>query len=532
MRGYLLLMIALVVQAAGCTGATPKVSISDPQVYTMRQVLEAQRSVDAAVSLRAALHRNFLRSQDARHDPRLVADLRLDNTQRSSEQMNQLTALLRADLTLATANLASASPQTRPAFESVKKFVATTRPALTADSPFDQLDRVTDFYTALLLKSLQNQRPDGRTRASMLPLMNPPGGRHRVLLLCMQTHLDPGTRRSHYAGVRVNVVSVLDEHGEPIPPKHLKETLKAEEKLEASKSSVQILRVHPTRFYDLDDTNYQSGIDEATEFGAHVPGGTVAADVERRERSVSDQHRKFLSRIPKQASFVSANDKLFGWNFYPSNLQLQRRGMLSMITEALLGRPGNFDVYPTLEGGARDAAVFVLVPSEARYLNLRIGYLYASWSGAETLHPRFFQDMVEGRIPAEPTSVKGRDVIVPLPPDDDPDGSIEAKLADASNSKSPQLPSEAKLISFGVPSSLMMPASETGAVFLVDQNGTVVWVAPASTVNAGRPVMSAFPSVDEQLDHSLAYTLYHVPAAGAPRGAERAENVTKTIPGQ
>lgn len=444
MRPAFWVMIALsiigVSALPGCSAGVPVASISDPQVYTLDEIVLAEKqlanssgpSATSSCFISDAISRNFLQVGSPNNSQLLPADRMLMGVQRSSALLSQVQSLskLRISAQLAANGNSDqvASDTVAPTMPFVLPGASTTaQPAdeiptapPPGDSPFDRLNRVSDFYIALLIKHLQashtpwstkTQQPVGPTSYSTFASdrFHDAASDHVKLMMCMQTHLDPGTRQSYSAGVLVQVLAVLDDDAKPIivRPLHAEanqakadaDTLKGVATLERlSRQSVQILHVHPTSTYDLDETNYAQTLETAMRLSADITAPNVGANAQKDTQTRSRLAREFLSRVAKQASYVSANEKIFGWNFYPSNLQIRKRGLFQLAMSSLVGDSESYDVDSTLEGGARDCAVFISVPTNARYLKLAIGYRYATLSGSQVFQPQFIGDLLTGRF--------------------------------------------------------------------------------------------------------------------------------------
>ena len=288
------------------------------------------------------------------------------------------------------------------------------------DSPFDTLDRVTDLYLTYMIKLLKRY-PDSRTsvvpKSPVTPLKPGESKEHfdyrkavadmadkqdeeedgrinadqanldRVLVLVFQAHLHPGTQPNRMAGVRVKVVgaTVTGNDFDKLPERWqimMKRTYDDEalirpwferteertRRLDAAKqaSLVRILHVHPTRNYDVDRVSYAEMLTQTLGIylaaAAPVGQGDMKGYIDRQAVLETQERSKFLSHISKNVSFANASTHEFGWNFYPSNLEVVRVTGPRKFFGWLIGTPREFDLYSYLEGGARDCAVVVVVP--------------------------------------------------------------------------------------------------------------------------------------------------------------------------
>jgi len=266
--------------------------------------------------------------------------------------------------------------------------LATLRPKLVdlvADSPFDRMDRANDFYNAYLLKSL---RSFGDSRAIQpyldgmeandiekklfdefdvvdIEAPNPP----RLLLVAFQVHVHPGTRPNYMVGLRLKVTGGKREGGATICP-----------------NDVKIMQLHPTRAYDIDDQLFLERINTAlgASLSGSLPQNTASAALEWEERKKSEVRRNFLSRISKIASFSDAGRNEFGWDFYPSNLTVERKGPGQSLNGLVNGSSkSKYVVNAYLEGGARDCSAYMLVPYNVTEIELTAHYIIKSVAHGE-----------------------------------------------------------------------------------------------------------------------------------------------------
>jgi hypothetical protein len=229
------------------------------------------------------------------------------------------------------------------------------------DSPFDQLDRVSDFYSAYILKLLR-LRGDARVQDVQLlanylagkddedkPIdrhfrdavfdgehVTPPDieANHRLIVLYFQAHVHPGTLPNHMTGLRITLDDTV-------------------------KDQIKILRLHPTRNYDVDNTLFAENLAQTLALTGKVTAPLKFADIDasgsRQASLEAEARRKFLSRVGKSASYADASSGMFGWNFYPSNLEVVRPNAPERIGGWLFGTPRAYKTRAFLEGGARDA---------------------------------------------------------------------------------------------------------------------------------------------------------------------------------
>lgn len=173
----------------------------------------------------------------------------------------------------------------------------------------------------------------------------------RLILLILQVNIEPGNQRDMMAGYRLKLVDWTGDGTASTPSKG------SEAKKELK--DIQILHVQPAHVYDLAENDF---LDQIQSLLNVAVAGKVGSSVDlatdlKQARDLRDR-RRFLSRINKNAAFTDAASHTIGWNFYPSNLQTERTGWFNESAQ----------VSSYLEAGARDCAVWLLVPREARTL--------------------------------------------------------------------------------------------------------------------------------------------------------------------
>lgn len=179
---------------------------------------------------------------------------------------------------------------------------------------------------------------------------------NRVIRLVFQVHLDPGTDMDQLVQIRANIVGS-----------------------NATSSLIRIVRLHPTRTYDLEDQVFAQTLAEQTALtlsGEYSNPGIQANVKVRRELATrADQTRRFLSRIPKQCSWADATKAEFGWNFYPTNLVVRERTGLEYLASFFWDpthNAGSYKIESYLEGGARDCQATLVVPRDLKSIRLEI----------------------------------------------------------------------------------------------------------------------------------------------------------------
>jgi hypothetical protein len=293
---------------------------------------------------------------------------------------------------------------------------ATTTPIV--DSPFDLLDRASDLYAAYLIKILQLQGDSriidpkalvdsindaemagykafnaSHAALGMLPptslnsaggsvtpssnasttAMNTSTGRvntstansaystpDRLLLLVFQSHIDPGTDPDRMVGVRVHLQGPQGSTG----------------------SMVRVLRVRPTRSYDVSVNTTDDSIAKALSVSGQVSAplkiGNLGGNAKSDFAQSVEARQRYLSHISKSTSYADATTQTFGWNFYPSNLKLSRPNLGESLLGFFGGEPKDFVVHAYLEGGARDCEAVVLVPHELKTITCEVWSVWAN----------------------------------------------------------------------------------------------------------------------------------------------------------
>jgi len=279
--------------------------------------------------------------------------------------------------------------------EEAKHPLAALRPklvGLVSDSPFDRIDRARDFYTAYMLKILRSlgdsraidpcllkiETDDSKINDCLCKLK---AGKkcdqsdsklqnlQRPLLVTFQVHVEPGTRPNYMVGLRMTVKKIRKkDHSEGDP------------------NDVKIIQLHPTRAYDIENQLLLERINTA--FGLSLSGSITGTKDEMKflweERRKSEARRNFLSRISKIASFADAGRNEFGWNFYPSNIMVERKGLFQSFSHWQKSGPsGDYVVNAYLEGGARDCCAYILVPYDFNEIDLGIEYVIKSVAHGE-----------------------------------------------------------------------------------------------------------------------------------------------------
>ena len=415
--------------SSGC-GQIPRASISDPLVFTAVEIHHANEKFDTKVQLDEALNRYFFKDDSEE----LPIDGLLNNSQRVSGYVEHVMTIARLRVVASLLKSGEITlnendqdpPSTQPSNENEANTggMAATQPSnskpasakcinsvldtlteeltdgLVSDSPFDQIDRVTDFYTAYLLKYLRRM-PDARAMATMNgnrqgswigPLKNSKDfhyPEYRRILLVFQTHVDPGTREDYMTGVRVEITGATEETD-----------ICCDDETDSGTSvcpdNIKIQRVHPTRPYDLHPSAIRRTMKEVVDLSGEIVapleiGQAGASGGFQQDRNTAEQ-LAFISRLNKQASYVDASQNSFGWNFYPTNSKIIRRNLLEWILSGIYGQPSSYRVTTFLDGGGRDAAVFLLVPIDTASITFRVTHLHARLRSTKQLPGKMEQE--------------------------------------------------------------------------------------------------------------------------------------------
>jgi hypothetical protein len=224
----------------------------------------------------------------------------------------------------------------------------------------------------------------------------------RLIMLLLQAHVGPGTQANMMVGVRARIVG-FTRSGQWNAVSG-----------GAANLPISVVRVHPTRNYDIEDQVFAEQLSEQAALSA---AGKLTSQVEaglaRDLASEAAERRRFLSRIPKMCSFVDAANAEFGWDFFPSNLVVSKRSVLERaggLVASQLATAYKVDAY--LEGGARDCAVFLVLPTDVESLTLEVEHVTASLEIGSQHRYTVFSDA--SRAPARGSANRSR-MVVTLP---------------------------------------------------------------------------------------------------------------------
>ena len=424
----------------------PRVTVSNPAVFTVSDVMEIAcqdvaesraNGSDANWGPRASLDRYFLTKSADYPGKKLRIDELLDTRQRFSSYVQLITTftelkllakIASAPVSAAGASTSAANPSTtqqtptptggatptatatpqksdaatttavgtpapaaapsstsagtspRDLLDLVDKLGEKLKSSAASDSPFDMLDRAEDMYTAYLVKKLKTA-VDSNVREPACPAVQPSRDQQRLIYLVLQASVHPGTVADIMAGLRLRIVGVkLRDHSQ------LNVHTDGRAQLDRV---VKILRITPQRTYDVDQVGFEEAIASSLSLAADVTAplgqaGTIEGQATRKVEADTAARQEFLSRIGKQTAYLDGPPKVFGWNFYPINLQVDKVNAASRFVNWLVGTPRHFEVHGYLEGGTRDCAVVLLVKHDVEEIVLEQGWVTASMTGCKS----------------------------------------------------------------------------------------------------------------------------------------------------
>jgi hypothetical protein len=394
-KAFLTVLAATLI--TGC-GTPPRASISGMAVFTPGHI-SAIHNIEATNSnlhsITKHMARYFGTNSASYESNKLRMDVMLDQLQQRSalSQRRQVETLLNLQLLAPGADVVNSNGVTAaagiatnavsssgaypwandPAFRgAVMNLVTNQMAGEVFDSPFDTLDRVSDFYAAYLLKVLRLYPDSTSVRESdinkMLGMENAPkpeDAQERTLVFVFQSHVDPGTGDDRMTGIEIE--------------------LRCGEDASSVTNNVDAVRIHPTRAYDLDSTIFaDTALQIAKLQAAGKVSSKLAIEAERKAAVETELFEKFIARIGKVGSYADAGESRIGWNFFPSNFRVQRVNAAKSIFGWTIGIPKKFDVKAVLDGGGRDCMAVVKIPSETKYVKARTRTFYAKMSPANS----------------------------------------------------------------------------------------------------------------------------------------------------
>lgn len=462
----------LLVLVGGCCNnpqTPPKASIGDVAVFSSLHLLAAEAGTEVEGSngslnvfngpfTSAQLKRHFETKSTDYPNLKAHADDLLDGVQGQSAffqaAQNQFAASLAATFAAPTTAPAGSNPTPPPSPGSppapapgtanttgleadAKTAFAGLLSSTPNDSPFDQLDRVADFYAGYVIKNLRvrtdsrvilpsvlanmvvDALPDAKSRDTATNLIqditkdsaNSALDGDRMILLVFQAEIDAGNQPDKWVGVRLKVTN-------PVPARKAPDAV-------ISTSDIRVIRVHPTHTYDVDLQTFGSTTSSALALAAQASGsyagiGASGSAAESASQEASERQR-YLSRTSKITSFADAPSHMFGFNFYPSNVKVVKStGLFGGTTYKAEGY---------IEGGARDCAAMLIVPRSLGSLDLQVSYVTGDINTGEekdvatppdnivhvTLPEWNALELVAATVGAGPTSFAAQAVSAPPP---------------------------------------------------------------------------------------------------------------------
>lgn len=397
---------------AGCGGTPPSAGVSDFGVFTTPHLIAAEVGVETTEGKHigngpftdAEMRRYFETPVPAYDAKKVRMDAMLDGQQRQSAlfQAAQTSFVASVAATVAKSLMPPTQPTAAPTPPTVTAPTGPPNPQLVdefktvfaqllsgpvADSPFDQLDRAADFFAAYVIKKLRVRgdsrtisndlleelvlqvAPEGKVRdelrdridkAKSTPEAKDASHGSRLILVVFQTHISQGNMRDVWTGIRIKIIAA--EPGKYTP------------------SDVKVIRLHPTHTYDVDQVTFGQSVQRAFALAGQgslsAPLFGIGGNAQVQGAEQEEERQKYLSRISKTESFADAGDNMFGFNFYPSNVRVDRAyvpfGLL------LTGQPTTYTTHGYLEGGGRDCAAILVVPRDLHSFTCKVRTVWGS----------------------------------------------------------------------------------------------------------------------------------------------------------
>lgn len=401
----------------GCESTSPSAGVSDFGVFTAPHLIAAEVGTEALAGEGAGSSGPFTDAEMRRYfetpakdydASRRRMDMLLDNLQGQSATLQAAQSSFSASLAVTFAKSIAAATQAAPAPTPNAATPPTNAPdpalveqfqgvfdellkAPVADSPFDQLDRVADFFAAYIVKKL---RVRGDSRAidpwmlkqlvlNAIPTTQLSGLNHliteienapdaqltsagnRLVLVLFQSHVFPGNLPNTWTGVRIKITGASGESRS------------------YAAADVKVIRLHPTHTYDVDQVTSGESAQRAFALAGSargsMPGVGVGVDTNAQGAEEEQERRKFLTRITKVASFADAGEHAFGFNFYPSNVEVRKRYI--PLGFLITGQATTYDTKAYLEGGARDCAAILVVPRDMTSFTCKVRSVWGQIDG-------------------------------------------------------------------------------------------------------------------------------------------------------
>lgn len=225
-----------------------------------------------------------------------------------------------------------------------------------------EVTRATDEFNAVVSAQRGNLNDGVSDRFSASGTVLQDG--RRLVVLLLQAHIDRGLAPNHMVGLRARITGAMA----------------GSDRVNASE--IRVVRLHPTRNYDREDALFAEQLSEQILLSAAGRFGESANGAAARQLATeSAEKQRYLSRIPKVASWADASKREFGWDFYPNNLNVKRRGPLARSAGLIYGPAArNFEIIAHLDPGARDCAVYAIVPCNVTSVTLDVETITADLS--------------------------------------------------------------------------------------------------------------------------------------------------------
>jgi len=154
----------------------------------------------------------------------------------------------------------------------------------------------------------------------------------RQVLVVLQVHVEPGNEADRVVGLEVEIANGVEK-------------------------GVAVLFAHPGRLYDTSDQMMLNRVQQALSVAVAAGPGNANVDAAGDSRKREEARGRYLARLNKTASFVTAGTATaqprFGWFFYPSNVVVEKRWLRG------------YQARGYLEAGGRDCAVWLSLPCDA-----------------------------------------------------------------------------------------------------------------------------------------------------------------------
>lgn len=191
----------------------------------------------------------------------------------------------------------------------------------------------------------------------------------RLVYLAFPVSVTPGSRANQMTGVRIRITGTSSCVGG-----------------EADRDSAWKARViapFPQRTYDLQSelsVDLSRRIFDLALTGSGPLGGSVEAEGSLKNRTAleSERRRNFLTRMSKLGAYVDGPNHEFGWNFLPTNLQVDTVSPFSGFLRAITFQPPrDYNINAYLDAATYNCGVYVVVNSDVRTIFYQTDYVIA-----------------------------------------------------------------------------------------------------------------------------------------------------------